>query len=89
MKKITTTKKYAIFLFTNCVVIELYSMVAMWHMEDLSALYALITAVIGECIVYCTYSLKSASDHKLGIFDGFDPADVDMGECQEGEDDED
>lgn len=70
MKKLTTTKKYTVFLFVNLIMIELYSMIAMWHFGNLDALSVLITSVVGEAVVYISYCLKSVFDHKIGIFDG-------------------
>jgi hypothetical protein len=54
------------FIFCNCTAIELYSMVAMWHFADLSALYALIGAVVGESITYISYNVKACRENTRG-----------------------
>lgn len=54
------------FIFCNCTAVEIYSMVAMWHFADLSALYALIGAVIGESITYISYNVKACRENTQG-----------------------
>ena len=55
-----TTSKFIFYLiFINCVVLEIYAMVAMYRLNDLSALSVLITAVIGESISFLIYSVKA------------------------------
>ena len=49
-KKFTTTKLFMYFILFNCTAIEVYSMITMFVLKDLSALYALIGAVVGESI---------------------------------------
>lgn len=62
--KTTTTKRLMAFIFVNCSIVEAYSMIAMWHFEDLSALYALISAVITESISFAVYAAKSYNETK-------------------------
>lgn len=62
--KIPTQKLTLAYIVINCSVIEIYSMVAMWRLRDLSALYALIAAVIGECLSYVTYCAKSSKENQ-------------------------
>ncbi len=62
----TFTKKLTAFLIANCLVIEIYSLVTMWHFMDISALAALIAAVVGECICMCAYVVKSTIENKVG-----------------------
>lgn len=53
-------------IFINCTIVELYSMVAMWHFADLSPLYSLIGAVIGESLAYISYCAKSSKENVKG-----------------------
>lgn len=50
----------------NCAIVEAYSMVAMWHFGDLTALYSLIGAVVGASIAYVAYCGKSAKENTRG-----------------------
>lgn len=61
-KKMTTSKIIAYFIIINCTVVEMYSMWVMYQLADLSALYSLIGAVIGESITYAIYCAKSFKD---------------------------
>lgn len=54
-----TSKVIMIFLIANFVVVEAYSMWIMWYLGDASALYTLITAVLGETLTYVVYAAKS------------------------------
>lgn len=63
-KKLTTTKILMYFIMINLLCVEIYSMAIMYIMSDLSSLYVLITAVIGESISYAIYCLKSFNDTK-------------------------
>ena len=60
----TTTKQLMFFLLINCSVVEIYSMIAIWRFGDLSALPALITAVITETISFSVYCIKSYLETK-------------------------
>ena len=54
------------YIFLSCTVVQIYSMAAMWHFADLSALYSLIGATVGETIAYCAYAAKSAKENTKG-----------------------
>lgn len=62
-QKLTFSKLAFIFMMGNCVVIELYALVTMFFMEDLSSLSTLIAAVVGECICTCGYFVKSGKEN--------------------------
>ena len=55
-----------IFMMINCTIVEIYSMIVMIVLLDLSALPSLITAVIGECIIVVGYYAKAAIENKQG-----------------------
>ena len=63
-KKLTTTKILMYFILLNCTIIEAYSMWVMYVLQDLSALYSLIGAVVGEALSYAVYCAKSFNDTK-------------------------
>ena len=63
-KRVTTTKVFMWFIFINCAVIEIYSMYAMFVLGDLSALNALIGAVIGEAMAFAVYCAKAYNETK-------------------------
>ena len=63
-KKRTTTKVLMYCILINCSVIEIYSMIAMVVLSDLSSLYSLIGAVVSESISYAIYCCKSFNDTK-------------------------
>lgn len=65
-KKIETSKVAIFFIFLNCSIIEIYSMVAMWYFADLSPLYSLIGAVLGESIAYISYCAKAKKENVKG-----------------------
>lgn len=60
----TTTKIIMAFLLTNCTAVEIYSMVVMWKLQNLDALYSLITAVVTESISFAVYAAKSYNETK-------------------------
>ena len=62
-KPLSFSKIAVIFMLTNCVVIEVYSMFAMFWLNDLSALGSLIAAVVGQCITLIAYSIKSSKEN--------------------------
>ena len=67
-EKITFSKGVFIFMIANCIVIEVYSLVAMFFFGDLSSLSALIAAVVGECITTIGYYVKAGKENtKDGI----------------------
>lgn len=61
-KKRTTTKVLMYFILLNCTIVEIYSMIAMVVVGDLSSLYSLIGAVVSESISYAIYCCKSFND---------------------------
>ena len=63
-KKFTTTKLLMYIILFNCIAIEIYSMWVMYALRDLSALYSLIGAVIGESLSYAIYCAKSFNETK-------------------------
>lgn len=63
-KKITTTKFIVAYIFLNCTIIEVYSMYVMFVLQDLSALYSLITAVVTESLSFAVYAAKSFMETK-------------------------
>lgn len=63
-KKVSTTKLLMAFIFINCTVVEAYSMWVMYTLGDLSALYALIGAVITESISFAIYCVKAFNETK-------------------------
>lgn len=65
-KKVEFSKIILIIIFINCVVIEIYSMWVMYALADLSALPALIGAIIGECGSACCYFIKSMVQNRIG-----------------------
>ena len=66
-RKWPSTAKMAMgYIFLSCTVVQIYSMIAMWHFADLSALYCLIGATVGEVGAYCAYAAKSAKENTQG-----------------------
>jgi hypothetical protein len=63
-KKVSTTKLLMLFIFGNCTIVEAYSMWVMYVLGDLSALYALIGAVITESISFAIYCVKAFNETK-------------------------
>lgn len=62
----TTTKIIMAFLLVNCSIVEAYSMIVMWKLQNLDALYSLITAVVTESISFAVYATKSYNETKEG-----------------------
>lgn len=60
----TTTKIIVAYIFLNCTAVEVYSMVVMYKLQNLDALYSLITAVITESISFAVYAAKSYNETK-------------------------
>ncbi len=58
-KKPETSKILTVFLLTNFTVIEVFSMVAMWHFGNLDALYSLITTICAETVTLASYFAKA------------------------------
>ena len=89
-KKRTTTKILMYFILINCSVVEIYSMIAMYTLSDLSALYSLIGAVVGESISYAIYCCKSFHDTKEEKKHDFEREKwiSETGNCEENEEEE-
>lgn len=62
----TYTKTVMAFIMINCTVVEIYSLIVMWFMRDLTALPALITAIVGECVALLGYFIKATLENKTG-----------------------
>lgn len=54
------------YIFISCTVVQIYSMAAMWHFADLSPLYALIGATVGEGLTYYAYTAKAKAENTTG-----------------------
>ncbi len=54
------------YIFISCTAVQLYSMAAMWHFADLSPLYALIGATVGEGLTYYAYTAKAKAENTTG-----------------------
>lgn len=65
-EKLTFGKFWLIFLLANFMVIEIYSLTAMWFFADLTPLVGLIAAVIGDCVTLCSYFAKSSKENTTG-----------------------
>ncbi len=65
-RKITGSKAGLYYIYIMATVIQIFSMVAMWHLQDLSALGGLIAATVGEVFAYASYSAKSAKENTKG-----------------------
>lgn len=57
--KIETSKILAIYLIALFTGIILYSLIAMWHFQDLSHLSTLITAFVSEVMTFLIYCAKA------------------------------
>lgn len=65
-KKLSTSKAGLWYMMIMCTIIQIYSMLAMWHFMDLSPLTALIGATVGEVFAYWVYSLKAGKENCEG-----------------------
>lgn len=54
------------YIFVSCSIVQIYSMIAMWHFADLSPLTALIGATVGEGITYYAYTAKAKAENTEG-----------------------
>ena len=54
------------YIFLSCTAVQIYSMAAMWHFADLSPLYALIGATVGEGLTYYAYTAKAKAENTTG-----------------------
>lgn len=57
------SKVAVIFIFINCFIIELYSMVVMVLFHDLTSLGSLVMAVLGQCVSLMGYFIKSTKEN--------------------------
>ena len=64
---LTASKFFMLFILINCTIIEIYSMVVMVKMQDLSALSSLIASVITESISYAVYCAKAYRSKKSEV----------------------
>ena len=62
-KPLSFSKMAVIFIFANCCVIELYSMVVMAVFHDLSSLGSLVMAVVGQCASLLGYFIKASREN--------------------------
>lgn len=70
-RALSTTKKLMVFLFMNCTIIEIYTLVITTKSInmgyfDFSALNILISAVVGQVIAFAVYALKSLKENTKG-----------------------
>ena len=66
IKKPTTDKLIAIYLFIILNVILVYSMISMWNFADLSCLGVLITDIAGQLITYYINAKKATAQNTKG-----------------------
>lgn len=57
--KLEMSKIFTIYIFLLLNVVVIYSLIAMWHFQDLSYLGTLITALGAECLTFITYCVKA------------------------------
>lgn len=62
----TQSKMGMWYIFISCTAVQIYSMAAMWHFADLSPLYALIGATVGEGLTYYAYTAKAKAENTTG-----------------------
>ena len=62
-KPLSFSKMAVIFIFANCCVIELYSMVVMAVFHDLSSLGPLAMASVGQCASLLGYFVKASREN--------------------------
>jgi uncharacterized ion transporter superfamily protein YfcC len=60
------SKIAVLFIFINCLIIELYSMVVMVIFHDLNSLGSLIMGVIGQCVSLLGYFVKAGQENLEG-----------------------
>lgn len=54
------------YIFISCTVVQIYSMIAMWHFADLAPLATLIGATVGEGLTYYAYTAKAKAENTAG-----------------------
>ena len=65
-EKLSFSKVAFIFMIGNCIVIEIYALIAMFFFGDLSSLSTLIAAVVGECLSFLAFEIKSLKENTAG-----------------------
>mgnify|MGYP003313974426 FL=1 len=65
-KKINTSKAALWYMMIMCTIIQVFSLIAMWHFADLSPLTTLIGATVGEVFAYWAYTFKAAKENCQG-----------------------
>ena len=75
-RRITTSKFLVLFLFANCTAVQVVAIIATiesFHVAmatgmapDMSALIALISAIVGEVIGYAVYAVKATKENMKG-----------------------
>ncbi len=65
-KKMSTSKAGLWYMMIMCTVIQIFSLIAMWHFADLSPLTTLIGATVGEVFAYWAYTLKASKENCAG-----------------------
>lgn len=66
VKKTSTDKLIATYLFIILNVVLIYAMLAMWHFADLSYLGVLVTDIAGQVITYYIYAKKATAQNTKG-----------------------
>lgn len=66
IKKPSTDKLIATYLFIILNVVLIYAMFAMWHFADLSYLGVLVTDIAGQVITYYIYAKKATAQNTKG-----------------------
>lgn len=64
--KLSFSKIAVIFIFLNCFIIELYSMIVMVVFQDLASLGSLIMGVLGQCVSLLGYFMKAGQENTVG-----------------------
>lgn len=64
--KLSFSKLAVIFIFVNCFIIELYSMIVMIIFHDLASLGSLIMGVLGQCVSLLGYFIKAGQENIVG-----------------------
>lgn len=58
----TTSKLIMAYIITDFTIIQIYSMWVMVYLRDISALYSLITAILGEFGAWAVYAMKAYAE---------------------------
>lgn len=62
--KMETSKKLMIYMFVLFNIVLFYSLIAMWHFQDLSYLGVVISDIAGQALSYGIYCLKAFNSKK-------------------------